>query len=105
MEGGSEKDQIVTFDDWIESIGGLTEGGRIQLEEATVVSLAWVWYLTDEDIFDIQLSVGDRSILKAGTASLRSLVVPEVKQIEVKQFPVAASTMPGFPVGVSMGKR
>jgi hypothetical protein len=49
--------------------------------------------------------VGDRSILKAGTASLRSLVVPEVKQIEVKQFPVAASTMPGFPVGVSMGKR
>ena len=74
----------LNFEQWIESIGGLTENGRSKLEKATIVSLAAVRLITEPDIDEIRLGLGDRVIFKAGWKTLTGApdkATPIVEQI------------------------
>jgi hypothetical protein len=64
-------DPDISIDEWLDTIGGITKIGREKLEKATVVSLTAVRCLSEEDIVEIKLSVGDRGVFKAGWESLR----------------------------------
>jgi hypothetical protein len=62
-----------TFEDWIALIGGITKNGRSKLGKATIVSLASIRLITEEDIDEIRLGLGDRAIFKQGWRALRGL--------------------------------
>ena len=53
------------FEEWMLSIGGITENGKSKLKKATIVNLAAVPLITEEDIDEIRLGVGDLAIFKA----------------------------------------
>jgi hypothetical protein len=59
-----------TFEQWLEAIGGITENGRSKIEKATIVNLAAVRLISEEDIDEIRLGLGDRVIFKAGWRAL-----------------------------------
>jgi hypothetical protein len=59
-----------TFEEWLESIGGITENGRSKIEKASIVNLAAVRLITELDIDEIKLGIGDRAIFKAGWRTL-----------------------------------
>jgi hypothetical protein len=60
----------LTLDEWLISIGNLTEHGRSKLEKGTIVNLAAVRLISEADIDEIRLGVGDRAIFKAGWRAL-----------------------------------
>jgi hypothetical protein len=66
----TENDGEPNFDEWIHSIGGLTENGCSKLEKATVVSLTSIRLISETDIDEIRLGLGDRAIFKAGWRQL-----------------------------------
>jgi hypothetical protein len=68
----------LTFEQWLESIGGITESGRSKLEKATIVSLTAVRLITEHDIDEIKLALGDRAIFKAGWKKLNGVTQPTV---------------------------
>jgi hypothetical protein len=82
-EGGFE-----SFDEWLLSIGGLTEAGRQKLEKATVVSVLSVRHLTQEDIGEIRLGVGDRGILRAAWQDLQTPVVKAKGPVDSPEQPI-----------------
>jgi hypothetical protein len=66
----SEGDALESFEQWTEYIG-LTKNGKEKLEKATVCSIQAVRCLTEDDITEIKLGVGDRGLFRAGWNSLR----------------------------------
>jgi hypothetical protein len=62
----------VSFDEWLDQIGGITKAGREKLDKATVVSLVSVKYMTLEEILEVKLRVGDRGVFRAGWESLQA---------------------------------
>jgi hypothetical protein len=77
----------ISLDEWLASIGGITEAGRTKLEKATIVNVNVVKLLEEEDINQIRLGIGDRAVFKAGWESVRSvkrtLASPEVPVVPV----------------------
>ena len=61
------------FEEWIAQIGGITENGRSKLEKATIVSMASIRLITEEDIDEIRLGLGDRAIFKQGWRAVKGL--------------------------------
>jgi hypothetical protein len=95
--GMAETDGI-SLDEWLSGIGGITEAGRTKLEKAKVVSVAVVKLLSQEDIDQIRLGIGDRAVFKCGWQKIRSvktLIPPVVEQALVQ--PVG--DVVGDPVG------
>jgi hypothetical protein len=97
----------LTLDEWLVEIGGITEQGRGKLEKATIVSLTTVRHLTESDIHEIKLGIGDRAVFLAGWAALRApketlvtsgespavpIVVPVVSEEEAQLFSVSDIT-------------
>jgi hypothetical protein len=62
----------VSFDEWLDQIGGITKAGREKLEKSTVVSLTAVKFMTLDEILEVKLGVGDRGIFRAGWESLQA---------------------------------
>jgi hypothetical protein len=75
-----------TFEDWIAAIGGITENGRSKLEKATIVSLVAINLLTEEDIDEIRLGLGDRVIFKAGWRKLLGVQEPTKASPTIEQI-------------------
>ena len=46
-------EENISLDEWLTSIGGITEAGRTKLEKATIVSVNVVKLLEDDDINQI----------------------------------------------------
>ena len=62
-------DPPTLFDEWTEYVG-LTKNGKEKLEKATVCSVQAVKCLTEDDIVEIRLGVGDRGLFKAAWKAL-----------------------------------
>ena len=66
----SEDDVSESFEQWTEYIG-LTKNRKEKLEKVTVCSIQAVRCLTEDDIVEIKLGVGDRGLFRAGWNNLR----------------------------------
>jgi hypothetical protein len=78
-EGGDP----ITFEEWSDRIG-ITRQGKEKLEKATVCSLLAVKCLSEEDIQEIRLGVGDRGLFRAGWNILREPIVSPKPTSEIK---------------------
>jgi hypothetical protein len=79
-------EDLAALDEWLSSIGGITEAGRSKLEKAAIVSLTVVKCLTIEDLNEVKLNVGDRAIFRTGWEKITAKV-PEKELVE-KESPV-----------------
>ena len=82
----------LNLEEWIDSIGGLTERGRKTLDKNAIVNLTCVKYLTEQDIEELQLAIGDRVVFRNGWQALRTPVVsPPREHKDSKEFVDSAS--------------
>jgi hypothetical protein len=65
-----------TLEEWITEIGGLSEAGRNKLEKATIISLAAVKAISEQDIEDVKFGLGDRAVFRAGWRKLTGVAAP-----------------------------
>ena len=79
------------LDEWLISIGNLTEHGRSKLEKGTIVNLAAVHLISEADIDEIRLGVGDRAIFKAGWRALIGITVTPTDTSDPGDAPITAA--------------
>jgi hypothetical protein len=63
----------MSLEEWISSIGGISEAGMSKLEKATIISVQAVKAISEEDINEVKLGVGDRALFKAGWRKLTGI--------------------------------
>jgi hypothetical protein len=88
------------FAEWV-TTSKLTEPGRKKLVTNALVDFESLIYLTDEEVLDIRLALGDRikftrhlNVFKRKPASLTSGVSPAVEQVSTGGSPAVDSTLP-----------